>query len=478
MRQIYIGARAGEHLVSLSHLHTRAWAIATLLALLASTEASASGNIDRDSIFPPRERPSPPFATLQPAGADPDSSSAAATNSPTNLYSEAYWSAVSDLDLSEVTRTARSTQETEFARGMNLLANGDFAAAETMFATLGRGAGDFNVGIAAQMMLAHTLMYERKWSALRDLPANPELKSEDKRNTAELERWGHAFANIEPQSIAFPAKPASMKLEITALGTPAIKVKINGKEYEFWLDTGSGITVLSSEVAADAGVPTISSDSLTVRTFSGTASVRPALVRKMTVGQIVLTNTPAIIIDASMMLLKSPTDGLARVNQHVDGILGWDFIRQFDLLMDYDEGTLQLARPETDVQRSGVQNLTWIGQPLVEVRTSDGKTLHLALDTGAQATLLNATVLDKVGGVTKSIATHLYGLARTTTSNSRIIPELPLQVAGKSVQLHNVIVYGPRYSGLIGCDGILGSDVGQFGVLHIDATNGVFSVGV
>ena len=477
MRQICTGARDAERF-ALGHLYTRAWAIATLLALLASTEASASGNAERDSIFPPREKAAPPFGPLQPAGADPDSASSAASAVPSNLYSEAYWTAVSDLDISEVSRAARSTQEADFARGMSLLANGDFAGAESMFAALGGSAGDFNVGIAAQMMLAHTLMYERKWSALRDLPANPELRSEDKRNTAELERWGHAFANIEPQSIAFPAKPASLRLEMTPLGTPAIRLKINGKEYEFWLDTGSGITVLSSEVAAEAGVPTVSDDTLTVRTFAGTASAKPALVRKMTVGRIVLTNTPAIIIDASMMLLKSPADGMAKVNHHVDGILGWDFIRQFDVLMNYGEGVIELARPETDLLRSGVQNLMWIGQPLVEVKTSDGKTLHLTLDTGAQATLLNATVLDKVGSVTKSIATHLYGLARTTTSNSRVIPELPLQLAGKSVQLHNVIVYGPRYAGLIGCDGILGSDVGQFGVMHIDATNGIFSVGV
>jgi hypothetical protein len=208
---------------------------------------------------------------------------------------------------------------------------------------------------------------------------------------------------------------------MTPLGTPAVRVKINGKEYEFWLDTGSGITVLSSEVAAEAGVPIISGDTLTVRTFSGTASAKPALVRTMTVGQVVVTNTPAIIIDASMMLLQSSADGLTKVNHRVDGILGWDFIRQFDVLMNYDERVIELARPETGLARSGVRNLTWIGQPLVEVKTSEGKTLHLALDTGAQATLLNATVLEKVGGVTKSIATHLYGLARTTTSNGTSI---------------------------------------------------------
>jgi len=37
-------------------------------------------------------------------------------------------------------------------------------------------------------------------------------------------------------------------------------------------------------------------------------------------------------------------------------------------------------------------------------------------------------------------------------------------------------VYGPAYSGLINCDGILGSDVAQFGKIRIDATNGLFSL--
>src|SRR3954468_24826887 len=478
MRQSCIGAVSVERLIALVHLHTRALAIASLLALLTSGEANASNKPERDSIFLAREKSAPPLPAPALPGAYDDSSGLVPAAPPVSLYSEAYWSAVADLDLDALSKAARNAPEAAFARGLRFLSNGDHARAESVFVALSSGIRDFNVGIASQLMLAQTLLYERKWAVLRDLQANPELRSEDSKNNEELERWGRAFANTEPQVTQFPAVPVSQPLRTTTLGTPSIRVKINGREYEFWLDTGSGIPVLSSEVAAAAGVPTISDDSLTIRTFAGTARVKPALVRKMTVGPIVLANTPAIIIDASMMLLRSPTDGLAKVSHHVDGILGWDFIRQFDLLMNYEEGVVQLGRPETDLTRSGVQNLMWIGQPLVEVKTNDGKTLHLALDTGAQATLLNAAVLDKVGGVTKSIATHLYGLARTITSNSRVIPELPLQLAGKSVQLHNVIVYGPRYSGLIGCDGILGSDVGQFGVMHIDATNGIFSVGV
>jgi hypothetical protein len=44
------------------------------------------------------------------------------------------------------------------------------------------------------------------------------------------------------------------------------------------------------------------------------------------------------------------------------------------------------------------------------------------------------------------------------------------------VHLENILVYGPAYSGLINTDGILGSDVAQFGRIRIDATNGLFSL--
>jgi hypothetical protein len=57
------------------------------------------------------------------------------------------------------------------------------------------------------------------------------------------------------------------------------------------------------------------------------------------------------------------------------------------------------------------------------------------------------------------------------------VPFLTLNAGGKSLRLRDVIVYGPASSGLINIDGILGSDIAQFGTLRIDATNGVFQIG-
>ena len=473
------GALGLERLLPVPHPPIRAWTFVSLLILLVSVEAGASITFEADSLLL-RERNIAPIGPIpQPAEADSHvAATPEASENAANLYSEAYWAAVADLDLAGSLKAARNRPELEFAHGLTFLAGGDRERAQHSFADLSVGISDLNVAVAAQMMLAHTLMYDQKWALLRDLPASPALGVADQSNAMEIERWGHAFANIEPQSILFPAKPVSLPLRITAVGTPSLRVKINGREYTFWLDTGSSMTVLSSEVAAKTHSPVISDDTLTVRTFAGVAEVRAAMVRKLELGPIVLTNSPVIVMDDAMMRVKASGDGGPWANHRVDGIIGWDIIRQIDVLLDYQDRVVTLARPQRfGMVEGATPSLMWVGRPLIKVRGKRGETLHLALDTGAQATLLNATVLEKLGMTGRAVDAKVFGIAKTGSSTNRLISALTLDVAGRSIILENVIVYGPSYSGLIGCDGILGSDLAQFGSLHIDATNGIFSVG-
>ncbi len=243
------------------------------------------------------------------------------------------------------------------------------------------------------------------------------------------------------------------------------------------MDTGSSITVLSSDVAAEANVAILSPDTLIIRTFAGEAPVRPASVKRMELGPIVLTNTPAIVIDASLMRLGGTTEGIPREGLHVDGIIGWDTIRQLNVLMDYENGTITLARPESlGTIGTPAQNLTWVGKPFVEVRTKLGGILHFTLDTGAQSSFLNASILNRTGAVTSISDSRVFGIAKTGQRTDRVIPSLALNVAGRTLRLLSVIVYGPAFSGLINSDGVLASDIAQFGKIRIDATNGLFSV--
>jgi predicted aspartyl protease len=480
MRQSSIGAIGSGASIRFPHAHAHAWAFVGVAALLTgcieATSGITKGFADPTTLFRNPQIQSAVSTSYQVAPTSARFFSAREAVAP-DLYSEPYWRAVADLDLSASRSAARSEAEIGFADAVAFLSDGLREKAESAFVDLSRQVSDPKVALAAQIMLASTLLYERKWFELRDLRLNSIPEFADRDDTAALEQWGQAFSGVEHQSSQLPDDPVLLPLRLTRLGTPAVKVRINGRAYEFWLDTGSSITVLSSEVAADAEVPVVSADTLMVRTFAGLAPVRPALVRRMELGPIVFNNSPAIIIDASHMRLKSNGEGVPPAGLRVDGIIGWDTIRQLDVLMDYQSGTITLRQPLNLGATTLSRNLSWVGKPLIELQTKNGKTFHFTLDTGAQSSFVNGSILERAGAKARSSNARVFGIASTGAAINRIVPNLTLMVAGRSLQLQTMMVYNPSSSSLINCDGILGSDIAHFGRIRIDATNGFFSVG-
>jgi Aspartyl protease len=175
------------------------------------------------------------------------------------------------------------------------------------------------------------------------------------------------------------------------------------------------------------------------------------------------------------MALRPMPEGVTP-RTHIDGIIGWDTIRQLDLTLDYSSGVILIRRPRR--QSYSPRNLTWMGKPFVEARTKRGETLHFTLDTGAQGSFLNAVALDKTGAASSLSEGVVFGIGGTRNRADKMIRSLPLELGGKAVRLDGVVVYGPTYSGMINCDGILGSDISRYGTIRIDATNGVFAIGL
>lgn len=481
MRHASIGAIGSGASIRFTLAQARAWAVVSIAALLTGCVETApvitKALGDSKPVFRSPLIQSAVTTSYQAPLASGWLFSAPEVVAP-DLRSEPYWRAVADLDLNASRNAARSEAEIGFADAIASLSAGYLEKAESAFVALSRQNSDVNVAIAAQIMLARTLLYERKWLALRDLRLNSTPEAVDRDDTAELEQWGQAFGGVEQQTSQLPSEPVLLPLKLTRLGTPAVKVRINGKGYEFWLDTGSSITVLSSEVASDAEVPIISADTLMVRTFAGVAPVRPALVRRMELGTVVFTNSSAIVIDDALMRLQTADRGIPQTALHVDGIIGWDTIRQLDVLMDYESGTLVLQQPgNLGTTGTAAQNLSWVGKPLIEARTKNGKTFHFTLDTGAQGSFLNASILERAGATARSSDARVFGIARTETILNRVVRNVTLTVGGRPLWLQSMMVYSPGTSSLINCDGILGSDIAHFGRIRIDATNGLFSVG-
>ena len=487
MRQHQFGAIRSDNYVR--SVRYRAYHSAFALGLAFLTGYSSIGGALTDSRLATRSQrvvmlqPSPrhSYSAIAPDSAYARADSAFVAPVPgaaPRLFSERYWSAFADLDLPMLRESARGDTETTFAEAMHLLAAGDGESAENLFLVVSKQQADVSAAVAAQVMLATTLRYEHKWTQLRDLRLTSSLSDLDKQLTDDLERWGKAFENAERELTQFPARPVKLSLRVTPVGTPTVRVRINGEEYDFWLDTGSSMTVISSEVARESRVVALSNDVLTVRTFAGSAPVNAAVLKRLEIGPIVLTNSPAVIIETKLMYLRSSAEGVPARGLKVDGILGWDVIRQFDLTMNYATGTITLKHPlPRGFGETAPQNLAWLGKPMVDVETKEGLKLHFMLDTGAQSTFLNGTAVEKAGAGTKSSDQKVFGIAQTGRETEQVVPFLTLNAGGKSLRLRDVIVYGPASSGLINIDGILGSDIAQFGTLRIDATNGVFQIG-
>ena len=468
----------GSGSARLYHGPAQACALATLALLLTGCMETASviSEFQSDAlVVTPARRTSGPYVE------EPSILSAATRSiresSPSTVSSDDYWGAVGDLNLSASRDAATTGPEIRFVDAISLLAAGDREGAKSAFNGLAWQTDDLSVAAASQIMLAATLMYEHRWSELRSLGANAPIGA-TQQNILGLERWGQAFVGLDSQVTRFPDEQVELTLKMTPVSTPTVLVRINGKEYHFWLDTGSTITVLSSDVARSTGISPLTQDTFMIATFGGAAPAKPAVVKRLELGGIVLTNTPAIVIDAQLMRVRATAEGVPLSGLPVDGIIGWDTIRQFDLAMNYGEGIVTIRRPlALGTRGTSSQNLSWVGRPLVEVTTKQGSKLHFTIDTGAQVSFLNGSAVKKAGVAASSSNARPYGIAKNGGKAAQAVSALRLRVGDRSLLLRDLIVYNPASSGIIHCDGILGSDIAQFGTIRIDATNGLFSIG-
>ena len=194
MRQTCIGAIGSNIYVRLPHLRARIWTVALPFGLLCgqAKSASAANDLRLDAHFVAHEasfQPGPSRSPIHDAAPD----SMLALPSAAAVYSD-YWTAFADQDLITLRQAAQSDPEAQFAEAMTLLAAGNQESAESAFAAASQQSNDLMVATAAQVMLAVTLRYQRKWIELRDLRVNSKLGTGDREITSDLESWGKAFA--------------------------------------------------------------------------------------------------------------------------------------------------------------------------------------------------------------------------------------------------------------------------------------------
>jgi len=118
-----------------------------------------------------------------------------------------------------------------------------------------------------------------------------------------------------------------------------------------------------------------------------------------------------------------------------------------------------------------------VGTPIVRFIAPGGIPVHVGLDTGAQETYATQRLLDKIGvrtfvGERKQVG----GFGGLKEFRGRFIGHLRLSLRGRILLFEKVLVFAPAVATFADLDGVLGSDLGQTGIVQIDAVNGIFSV--
>jgi hypothetical protein len=202
----------------------------------------------------------------------------------------------------------------------------------------------------------------------------------------------------------------------------------------------------------------------------------PALIPQLEIGQLVVRNAPAMVVDETMMEMSEPRPIEPTKHVKIDGIIGFDIIRQLDLEVDYGENTLRLRNPATS-RPDADRNMFWVGIPVVRLTSSDGIPLHFGLDTGAQLTFVTETLLDKLDLVAARIESRrVGGLGGEISVRAPVLPDLRVYVRGFPILFRGAVVRAPVYQVLAALDGVLGGDVWNSGIVRIDMTNGVFAI--
>jgi predicted aspartyl protease len=388
-----------------------------------------------------------------------------------------YWEALAELHPSEAVDAATTASEKAFAKSLQDLMEGEIDKAEQGFGQLRRTADDSILRAGSRVIYTAALQYQEKWGVLAALRAEPNQPKGDRTDRASIELWATAFRNVPPKTIDFHSQSMLLPMTISEVGTPLVPVKIRGKVYNFWLDTGSSMTMLASDVARDLNIGPIVSDTLEIVTSTGRVTANPSIIPVLEIGDLVVHNAPTMIVDESMMQMREPTRPIEQSRQvKIDGIIGFDIIRQLDLEVDYGEGTLRIRNPLTS-RRLANRNMFWVGLPVVRMTSTDGVPLHFGLDTGAQLTFVTETLLDKLDIAPARIESRrVGGLGGEISLRAPVLPDLRVLVRGFPILFKGALVRAPVYQVLALLDGVVGGDIWFSGIIRIDMTNGIFSV--
>ncbi|MDB4883967.1 MAG: hypothetical protein JWL95_2733 [Gemmatimonadetes bacterium] len=395
-----------------------------------------------------------------------------------------FWTNIALLDIGSADLTSRSVEQRTFAAALRTLMGGEPDAAAVAFEILRATAKDSLVQARARVGLTMALSWHSDWSAMARIAARTDsVDPNSDSNTsisalalaASVERWAHAFSMMPVPEFIVPDEAVVLPMRRSAFGTPVITVKINGRPHQFWLDTGASMTLLTADVAIEAGVRLAAADTLALGVVAGHVEARAAYIDSLSIGPVVVRGLGAAIVTPDALRFDQHVVEGKRLPIRIDGMIGTDVLRHLDVVLDAGAETITIRRPRR--LSAPTRNLFWVGYPVIRLVTEDGHPVLFGLDTGAEATYVTSTLLKKMPR-TRLAARRvtLTGIGSEHKVSGWVARDVPLSDGNYAIDLRNVPIMPEQRWTFVNFDGVIGSDVALATRMHLDFTNGLFDI--
>ena len=211
-----------------------------------------------------------------------------------------------------------------------------------------------------------------------------------------------------------------------------IPVVVNGKTYDFILDTGASFTMISQNLAKDMGA-TIIGDPVFVGGGESTGGYgQRAFIETMNVGPVSLKNIIAFVSE-------NPTDDDPL---KVDAVLGMDFIeRAGEIQIDMAEMTLTIPSQTTALPAYGRNIILEANIPVVESMDAKGNRCTFILDTGASGANLSDLWFAKNAEMAAALPVetqHVWGHGGSVQLEIAKVPEYRLTIGTASAEFKDL----------------------------------------
>ncbi|RDI39171.1 retropepsin-like aspartic protease [Falsibacillus pallidus] len=278
-----------------------------------------------------------------------------------------------------------------------------------------------------------------------------------------------ACLQVEPVAFSFPPTSVDIPMELSLSGSPTVDVFINGRKKRVWLDTGAGMTVISSSLAVDCGIEVGRGSGIEVGSSTDKSMETDlAFIESIKIDGLSILRQPALVLSDEMLTIANPKTGEQIV---IDGILGWDLMLHLCIELDYLRKKVRIEEPVQNAD--GENNLFFCGYPIVKVMAEDQSTLYFGLDTGANKTYFGSPLLSKVNGLELEKRTiHVGGIGEVKEVEIDSIKQLNLLLKdGQPITFYDVRKVLPDYAAFFKLDGVFGSDIAKDGRIFIDYYN-------